>query len=256
VIAMLGNLSRDFFPGEEPRPGGGPYHAARALHRIDTPARIYARCAVEDREQLVLPVVRLGTPVHYVPGERTTAFELAYTEDGERDMAVRAVGDTWLPDDVPELSDAIRWLHVAPLLRSDFPAATLARLARGRRVLLDAHGLVRVAEVGPLRLDADYDPDVLNHVWALKLSDQEAEVLGDPGALPVREVLLTHGARGSTIYVDGVGEAVGAWGVDADPTGAGDAFAIAYVAARADGFPPVAAARRATSIVADMLAAA
>jgi sugar/nucleoside kinase (ribokinase family) len=253
VIAMLGNLSRDFFPDEPPRPGGGPFHAARALHQIDTPARIYARCAVDDRESLVLPVVRLGTPVQYVAGARTTAFELVYGE-GEREMTVRAVGDIWLPGDLPALSDHTRWLHVAPLLRSDFPAETLAALAHGRRLLLDAHGLVRVAEEGPLRIDGDYDPEVLRHVWALKLSDQEAEVLGDPAALPVREVLLTHGVRGSTIYAGGTHERVNAWGVDADPTGAGDAFAIAYVASRAGGFPPVAAARRATAIVADVLA--
>jgi sugar/nucleoside kinase (ribokinase family) len=256
VIAMLGNLSRDLFPGQPSRPGGGPYHAARALHRVDAHARIYARCAVEDREALVLPVVRLGTPVQYVPGEHTTSFELTYRDSGERDMVVRAAGDVWLPDDVPAFSDSTRWVHVAPLLRSDFPAQTLARIARGRRVLLDGHGLVRVGEEGPLRLDDDYDPEVLEHVWALKLSDQEAEVLGDPAALPVREVLVTHGVHGSTIYTDGGRERIDAWGVDADPTGAGDAFAVAYVAARADGFPPVAAARRATAIVADVLAAA
>jgi sugar/nucleoside kinase (ribokinase family) len=255
VIAMLGNLSCDFFPGEPPRPGGGPYHAARALRCVDAPARIYARCAVEDREALVLPVVRLGTPVQYVPGERTTSFELVYGE-GEREMTVRAVGDTWQAADLPALPDDTSWVHVAPLLRSDFPAETLAALARGRRILLDAHGLVRVAEEGPLRIDGEYDPDVLRHVWALKLSDQEAEVLGDPEALPVREVLVTHGVHGSTVYAGGTHERVDAWGIDADPTGAGDAFAIAYVASRAGGLPPVAAARRATAIVADVLGAA
>jgi len=41
--------------------------------------------------------------------------------------------------------------------------------------------------------------------------------------------------------------------IDADPTGAGDAFATAYIVARGAGFAPVGAARRATSLVAALL---
>jgi sugar/nucleoside kinase (ribokinase family) len=255
VIAHLGNLSLDCFPGQPPRLGGGPFHAARALERLDADAMIYARCAAADRDEFAPALAAFGTPVELVAGSRTTSFDLIYS-GGEREMFVRSVGDTWLPEDVPPLAPETSWVHVAPLLRSDFPAATLARIAEGRNVLLDAHGLVRVPAEGPLLLDADYDPDVLRHVQALKLSDQEAEVLGDPAELPVPEVLLTHGVLGSTVYVDGRCERIEAHGVDADPTGAGDAFAIAYVAARADGLPPVAAAELATSIVADVLTAA
>jgi sugar/nucleoside kinase (ribokinase family) len=253
LIALLGNLSRDLFPAGEPRAGGAPFHAARALRRLDVRAVLYARCAVEDRDALVLPVARLGTPVRYVPGASTATFRISYDGD-RRSMQVEALGDIWLPDDVPSLSTSTRWVHVAPLLRSDFPAETLTRIARGRRLSLDGQGLVRVPEVGELRLDGDYDPALLEHVQVLKLSEEEAEPLGDPAALPVPEVLVTHGARGATVYADGRSERVTAFGIDADPTGAGDAFSIAYVAARAGGLPPVAAARRATAVVADMLA--
>ena len=254
MIAHLGNLSLDFFPGQPPRPGGGPYHAARALERLDTAATIYARCTPADADELVPQVAAFGTPVEWVPAARTQAFGLVYRGD-ERELYVRAVGDAWLPRDVPPMPSATRWVHVAPLLRSDFPAETLAHIAAGRNVLLDAHGLVRVPEEGPLRLDGDYDPEVLRHVQALKLSDVEAEILGDPAALPVPEVLVTHGVRGSTVYADGRRERVEAHGVAADPTGAGDAFAIAYVAARADGLPPAAAAELATGVVAGVLGA-
>jgi sugar/nucleoside kinase (ribokinase family) len=252
VIALLGNLSHDLLPGEPPRAGGGPFHAARALRLIDVRAELYARCAREDRDALLLPVARLGTPVRYVPGEHTAAFRIAYEGD-RRAMAVEAIGDSWSPDELPRLRGDVRWVHVAPLVRSDFPADTVARLARGRRVSLDGQGLVRVPERGELRLDADYDPAVLAHVQVLKLAEEEADVLGDPAALPVPEVIVTHGSRGATVYVDGVPEHVPAFGLDGDPTGAGDAFSVAYVAARSHGVKPVAAARRATSVVADML---
>jgi len=106
VIALLGNLSRDLF-GEEARPGGAPYHAARALRRIDTRAELYARCALEDREALMLPVARLGTPVRYVPGDSTATFRISYDGD-RRTMVVDAMGDVWTPDDLPRLNDDIR----------------------------------------------------------------------------------------------------------------------------------------------------
>jgi len=252
VIALLGNLSRDLLPGQPPRVGGGPFHAARALRRIDARAELYARCALEDRDALLLPVARLGTPVRYVPGASTATFRISYDGD-RRSMAVEALGDSWSPDDLPHLRDSLRWVHVAPLARSDFPAETIARLARGRRILLDGQGLVRVPETGELQLDGDYDPAVLAHVQVLKLADEEAEVLGDPAALPVPEVVVTHGSRGATVYVGGVGHRIPAFGLVGDPTGAGDAFSIAYVAARSRGLRPVAAARSATTVVADML---
>ena len=201
----------------------------------------------------MLPVARLGTPVHYVPGESTASFGISYDGD-RRTMVMEAIGDVWSPDDLPRLRDNVRWVHVAPLARSDFPAETLAQIARGRRLSFDGQGLVRVPEVGELRLDDHYDPAVLAHVQTLKLAEEEAEVLGDPAALPVPEVIVTHGWHGATVYVGGVAVYVPAFGIDADPTGAGDAFSIAYVAARAGGLRPVAAARRATVVVADMLA--
>jgi sugar/nucleoside kinase (ribokinase family) len=253
VIALLGNLSRDLFADAPPRVGGGPYHAARALRRVHVRAELFVRCAAEDRDALVLPVARLGSPVRYIAGTSTASFRITYDGD-RRMMTMESIGDPWSPDDVPPLRDAQRWVHVAPLARSDFPADTLARVARGgRRVSLDGQGLVRVPETGELRLDDDYDPAMLQHVQVLKLAEEEADILGDPAALPVREVLVTHGARGATVYVGGVPERVPAFGLTADPTGAGDAFSVAYVAGRSAGLRPVAAARHATSVVADML---
>jgi sugar/nucleoside kinase (ribokinase family) len=250
VIGLLGNLSRDVVPGAPPRTGGGALHGARALQRLRVPARVVARCAVADRDRLLPPLVRLGTPVRFVPGTATAAFSYMY--DGERRMmSMDALGDVWRPADVPELR--ARWVHVAPLSRAEWPPETLARLARRYRVSLDGQGLVRPARVGPLELDGDFDRDVLRHVWVLKLADEEAEVVGDVDGLGVREVIVTHGSRGSTVYCGGASEFVPARAIDADPTGAGDAFATAYIVGRNAGFSPVGAARRATSVVASLL---
>lgn len=252
MIALLGNLSRDLLPGQAPRVGGGSYHGARALQRLRVPARIVARCAVEDRGVLLPPVTRLGTPVRYVPGTATATFSFSY--DGDvRTMAIDALGDVWSAADLPELPSG-RWVHIAPLARHEWPLETIAALAKRRRISFDGQGLVRVPEVGPLRLDDDFDRELLRHIWVLKLADEEAEVLGDPAALGVREVVVTHGSRGSTVYCGGHAEDVPARAFPGDPTGAGDAFATAYVVARNAGFAPAGAARRATAVVASLIA--
>ncbi|HEV2592658.1 MAG TPA: PfkB family carbohydrate kinase [Gaiellaceae bacterium] len=253
MIALIGNLSRDVLPDAKPRVGGGSFHGARALQRLRVAARVVARCAVEDKDALLPPLVRLGTPVRYVEGSSTATFEMSYAGD-VRQMRVGAIGDTWQPSDLPPLPPAIRWVHVAPLFRSDFPAETLAAIASRRRLSLDGQGLVRVPQTGELKLDADFDPEVLRHVWVLKLADDEAEIIGDLAALHVREILVTHGSRGSTVHVGGTSEFVPAHPLAGDPTGAGDAFATAYIVARNAGFAPVGAAQRATAVVASLLA--
>jgi sugar/nucleoside kinase (ribokinase family) len=237
-------------PGGPPLAGGGALHGARALQRLRVPARIVTRCAETDRTQLLPPLVRLGTPVRYVPGSATAAFSFSYDGD-RRTMSIDALGDTWRVADVPDLR--ARWVHVAPLSRAEWPVETVARLARHARVSLDGQGLVRPARVGPLVLDDDFDREILRHLWVLKLADEEAEVIGDVDALRVREVVVTHGSRGSTVHCGGVAEFVPARAIDADPTGAGDAFATAYIVGRNAGFNPVGAARRATAVVASLL---
>jgi sugar/nucleoside kinase (ribokinase family) len=176
-------------------------------------------------------------------------------------MRVDALGDVWRAD---ELDDVPRgaWVHLAALLRGDFTVDTLASLARGRRLSLDAQGLTRVRARGPLRLERDPNlAQLLEHISILKLAEEEAEALvgsleGDAlAALGPREVVVTFGSRGSRVVADGRVTDIHAQYVDADPTGSGDAFAAAYLASRAAGQPPPAAARRATALVGAMLSA-
>ena len=81
----------------------------------------------------------------------------------------------------------VEWVHVAPLLRGDFPPETLERIAHRRRLLLDGHGLIRARRGSArLALDGDFDPALLRHVSILKLADEEAEAIlggGDLGEL-------------------------------------------------------------------------
>ena len=250
-LALVGNLSRDVVDGGPPRIGGAPYYAARAWRALGSRATIFTRCGPDERDAFSRRLTSLGLPVVMLRGRHTTAFSFYY--DGPRRvMTVEHSGDAWSPVDVERVTPGA-WVHVAPLLRCEFPTETLAALARRRRLSLDGQGLVRVAEPGPLRLDADFDHALLRHVQILKLAEEEADVIGAVDRLGVAEVLVTYGARGSCVYAGGRSEHVGAWPVTADPTGSGDAFSAAYLAGRSQGLTPVSAARRATALVGALL---
>jgi sugar/nucleoside kinase (ribokinase family) len=257
-LAVIGNLAIDHVGGET-RVGGGPFHAAAGLRLLPAEATIVAKAG--DRA-MADELAALGSPVSFRESATTAGFSFYYEGD-TRHMTVEGLGEPWSPDEVRGwIGDAIgdaQWVHVAPLSRSDFPADTLAELARGRRILLDGQGLVRAARLGPLLEDDDYDPEVLRHVTVLKLAEDEARiVLPDLGeetvfGLGVPEVLLTFGSRGSVVYANGAVERVLARPVKADATGAGDAFSATYVASRAAGYEPVAAAERASRLVESLL---
>jgi sugar/nucleoside kinase (ribokinase family) len=263
-LAVIGNLARDRIDGRPPRVGGAPFHCARALRLLDRPARVITKCANDDRAALVRPLLALGVTVCWRPATATAAFALRYRGE-ERAMSIEELGEPWTVNEargwVREALAGSSWLHVAPLARSDFPAETLAELARGRRISLDGQGLVRVARVGPLELDADFDRAVLRHISILKLAEEEARQLvsltnsASLAALGVPEVVITLGSRGSLVFAGGRLERVSARPVarGIDPTGAGDAFAVAYLAARATGHAPSAAARSATAVTAALL---
>lgn len=263
-IAVVGNVSLDTVDGSPLRIGGGPYYAGRALRVLRGPAQLVVRCAESDRAALLPQLIALGVPVAYRGGRSTATFAIRY-RNSERELVVEAAGDTWKPAEARALAPLLRrvqWLHAAALLRSDFPAGTLAELARGRRLSLDGQGLVRPGRLGPVEFDADYDPEVLAHVTVLKLAEEEAAALvghvdeRSIAGLGVPEVLVTYGLHGSLVFASGRCTEVRAHPVyEVDPTGAGDAYAAGYVAARNVGFAPPAAARRATALVARLLSA-
>lgn len=261
-LAVVGNITRDVVDGGPPRVGGGPLYAARMLRLSGAPGRIATMCADADRD-LLRPLARLGLPVTWRAARSTASFCIAY-EGEHRTLEVEALGEPWRPQDLrgwaaPVLRGAA-WVHLAGLSRADFPAETVAAAARAARVSLDGQGLVRAARTGPVRLDADFDPAVLRRVSVLKLAEGEARVLGALDAdglqaLGVREIVVTRGSEGSLVWSRGRLERIPAVPVrgPVDPTGAGDAFAAAYLSARAGGYDAAPAARRASQLVSTLL---
>jgi len=261
-VAVVGNLSRDRVDGGPPRPGGCAFFAVDALQRIGRAGQIATRYGHDDTAIFDPALAEVELPITLLSAETTSGFGLDYIGD-DRTMTVTEIGPIWQPADADALEPSVEWVHVAPLLRSDFPAETLAALASGRKVSFDGQGLVRVPHLGPMVEDSDYDPAVLTHVTVLKLAEEEARVIATPRSfdaesafgLGVPEVLLTLGSRGSIVYANGVETAVPAARpvLGVQTTGAGDVFMVSYIVARSDGADPVPAAERASRIVAEML---
>ncbi len=261
-VTSLGNLAVDRIDGGAPSPGGGPSFVAMPLEATGVAGRIVTRAAPADLPLFDDVLAGSGVPVTVLPAEVTSAFGMHYQGD-HRTMTVDAVGPTWGAAHIDAAQIDTEWVHVAPLLRSDFEPAAIARLVElGHRVAFDGQGLVRVGEAGPLRADADFDPAVLAGIQVLKLADDEAEVLTSGSFRPaharafgVPEILVTHGSKGCDVFLDGERVHIPApfevTGVHA--TGAGDTFTVAYVAARSRGDEPVQAAQAASQLVAELL---
>ncbi|HEX6491836.1 MAG TPA: PfkB family carbohydrate kinase [Gaiellaceae bacterium] len=259
-LAVVGNLSLDLVDGTPPRPGGPPFYAARLLAALGVPALIAVKCAASDRSRLLPPLEALGLAVRWQPGASTASYAFSYRGEA-RVMEVRSLGEPWTAEQTRVASGA-DWVHVGALFRGEFPPETLAALAAdgARRLSFDGQGLVRAARTGPLLLEPEPELALLRHVRVLKLSEEEALALVGRleeralSELGVPEVIVTLGSRGCLVASGGR-----LWEIAAgplrgvDPTGAGDAFAAAYVVARSRRHGPRAAAERATQAVSKLL---
>lgn len=260
-VAVVGNLARDRVDGGPPRAGGCPFFAVQALQLLGREGQIVTRCSDADRPLLKGVMNELGVPATIVSSEHTSGFDHVY-EAETRTTTVTSVGDPWAPDDAAHLEPDVRWVHVAPLLRGDFPPETLAAFASGGRcVSLDAQGLVRERRIGPLVQNGDFDAATLTSVSVLKLSEEEARIVAGRSfddataeSLGVEEIVVTLGSHGEDVWLRGSVTHVPTTPVlEVETTGAGDAFMVAYVIARSDGAGPTDAAREASALVARML---
>jgi len=259
-VTVLGNLAIDVINGAPKSPGGCASFSGVALQAAGGHGHIVALAAEADHALFESLLVRFGSIVRILPADRTSAFRLDYEDVDHRQMSVDAIGPVWGRSEIEAADPDTTWVHLAPLLRTDFPASTLALLAeRGHRVAYDGQGLVRADRLGPLVVDRHYPPELLRHLSVLKLAEDEAVIVAD-GAfdestakrLCVPEILVTYGSEGCDIYTDDtVVRVPAAWRVEGvQTTGAGDMFTSCYVANRAAGADP----RRSVELASELVA--
>ena len=259
-MTVLGNLAIDVIDGAPPSPGGCASFAGVALEYAGGPGEIVAMGAPRGSPAVRRRArpIRVAGPDHRLRPDG--GFRLDYVDVDHRAMSVTALGPIWGAAEIEAADPETTWVHLAPLLRADFPEDTLALLAaRGHRVAYDGQGLVRADRVGPLAVDRNYPHGLLRDISVLKLAEDEAVIVADgefdaatAERLGVPEILVTLGSEGCDIYTEGdVVRVPAAWRVTGvQATGAGDMFTSCYVANRAAGAGPVAAAERASELVA------
>ena len=222
MLGVVGSLSRDLVDGGPPRPGrrrllrGSGRCACWALLRA-------ARQVRSGRSRRP----RLGA--EWLAAAATTTFSFSYDGDA-RTMSVLEVGDPWRPEEVEGKLPGVEWLHVGGLLRSDFPAETIAALAPGRRALAGRAGRsFAPGRPGPVRPGRRRRP---GH------PSRGASVLADPvrgrGGRCASRRRRRAGARGHPrlAWLDPPCRRAREHRIEiepvsgVDPTGAGDAFAV------------------------------
>ena len=268
MIALVGQsvLDRTTWPDAtvEERLGGAPVFAAQAIADV-CPALIITRGGdVELRR----PLHSLGLQLEEGPSEHTMVCDVTLHGDGTWSEAITALGDGFSPLDVEgwmaRLLERCSTVVCGAQWRDDFPAETLAALARGgHRVYLDGQGPARPSRLGPVRVEGPLDPGVARLVAVLKLAEEEAVALIggiDPVAalaLGVPVVVVTLGERGAVVLSAGEVTEVA---VDAvlgltDTVGAGDSFLALMAAAAEGGANPIEATATACDGVARLLRA-
>ena len=262
-VTVLGNLAIDVINGGPKTPGGCASFSGVALEAAGGPGGIVALAADDDHALFDPLLDRFGSMIRILTADRTSAFRLDYEDVDHRRMSVEAIGPVWGEAEIEAAAPETTWVHLAPLLRTDFPAQTLAALAqRGHRVAYDGQGLVRADRLGPLVVDRHYPPELLAHLSILKLAEDEAVIVADgpfdqgtAARLGVPEILVTYGSEGCDIYTgDSCVRVPAAWRVEGvQATGAGDMFTTCYVANRAAGADPRVAAEEASELVAGEL---
>jgi sugar/nucleoside kinase (ribokinase family) len=179
--------------------------------------------------------------VRVVPRATAVAF-VAYRGDGSRDFWY-SVRDSAAVEIAPPDLEGVDWLHVS--------GSTLGFGERVAEIVLAA--AEQVAETGRVSLDPnlrpDADPQVRERLQRIaRLAHVVFPSDGERAGLDVAPDALvceTHGAGGATVAGVHVPAAAVA---EVDPTGAGDTFAAAFVAAYRGGADPVDAARGAVRV--------
>jgi hypothetical protein len=234
---VIGHVVRDLnvIAGVErpPCPGGAAYYSSIVYRSLGLRTLVVTKVAAADEE-----VINLPTP-------RSTVFRNIDAPDGGgRVQKVAEIADPIHSGDVPDV--AARVWQLGPLTSRDLHPALVARCARaGGLVGIDVQGLTRIVQDGEVRPHGpDSLPDDLSLIDVLKADEDEiltfagetdlAAAVARVRRAGVAEILITRASRGSTIHGPRGSSEIAAVTPrrKVDPTGCGDTYLAAYLAAR------------------------
>ncbi len=224
---VIGAITKDVIPGGFTL-GGTVTYGAITASRLGKRAAIVTSAAPD----LVLPETFRDIRYAFVPAEQTTTFRNVYV-DGVRRQYVEALACPIGVHHIPPTWLTAPLVHLGPLVGEldetmvhFFPKSLVIATPQGWFRSWDETGYVTLGCWPRAEL-------LLPHLTALILSDED--IRGDPDCIErfatmTRTLVLTHGARGATVYHCGeVRHLPTRPAHEVDPTGAGDVFAAAFV---------------------------
>jgi sugar/nucleoside kinase (ribokinase family) len=253
---VIGHIARDIntIGGREyePRPGGAAYYATMLYARLGLRTAVLTKTAAADEPALLEELRAAGVTVFNRPTETSTAFRNIYAPENAdvRTQRVDSRADRLIAADLPPIRARV-W-QFGPLTDQDIEPAMIARCAAtGGALAIDVQGLTRQVVAGEVRAgDSWRAADHLRHVDVLKADEEEIFVytgcrnLGEAAAkvrrAGVKEVLVTRGTRGSTVFAAGDPHEIDSIPPRrvVDATGCGDTYLAAYMAHRLTGADP------------------
>jgi sugar/nucleoside kinase (ribokinase family) len=248
-VCVIGHVARDINTiggvEHEPSPGGAAYYSTMVYRRLGMRAAVVTRVAEQD-EPLLRELKESGVAVFNLRSEVTTTFRNDYPS-GDPDLRIQRVDARAGPIAIAGLPDLrARIWQIGPLTETDVELATIGHCAAlGGLVGMDVQGLTRVVVDGKVRASAPRGrSDDLRALDVLKGDEEEMlTYTGDPTvenavatvrSAGVREVLVTRGSEGATIYGPGAPIPIAAIPPrrTVDATGCGDTYLAAYLARR------------------------
>ncbi len=248
-VCVIGHITKDIIKIDDvtrEMPGGTVYYAGMAFRSLGLTVAVITKVANDDEPQLMEPLARSGAHLFVGQSKFTTTFENSYASPNwnHRIQKLKAVGDSFLPEDLVRISASI--FHLGPLTPADMKPDFIEEVAGLKgMVSLDAQGFVRGAEGGTVTPQKWLSKEqTLVHVDILKADDTEAfAITGEREVqragqqlkgLGPTEVIITAGSSGSLIFADNAIYPIPAFPVSSqvDPTGCGDTYMAGYLAHR------------------------
>ena len=250
-ICSIGHITRDKVVTPEKTvymSGGTSYYMTYAISRLPKAVSYQLVTKVGESE---LPVVekikQMGVDTICYPSHDTVFFENIYGKDSnERRQRVLAKSDAFTVEEMEPLDAKI--FHLGCLMADDFPPEVVECLADKGMVSIDVQGYLReVVNEQVHAVDWKDKQRILACTGIRKLTEEETRVsTGEQdireaakmiAKMGVKEVVITLGSYGSTIYADGEFHDIPPYQPArvVDATGCGDTFSAGYLYCRAQG---------------------
>jgi len=252
-IICIGHITKDKIvtpKTEVYMPGGTSFYFSYGINNLDNKDvkyKLITSLAEEDMKA-VEDMRAVGIEVEVIPSQKTVYFENIYEgkNQNKRHQRVRAKADPFTIEHLKDIK--ARYIVLGSLLADDFSIDVIKYLSERGTLVVDAQGYLReVRGEKVYAIDWENKMEALKYIDILKVNEYEISVLTGIEDVHeackklvewgVKEVLLTLGSFGSTIYADGKFYDIPAYEPlnVVDATGCGDTYVMGYVYKRVQG---------------------